>query len=52
MIAGTDLCEGLAVLAGDEDTKAIILIGEIGGAGEVDAAQWIAEYSSRESEPK
>lgn len=39
---GTDLQEALAVLEQDPDTDAIALIGEIGGAGELDAAEWYA----------
>lgn len=37
---GTDLREALAVLEQDPDTDAIALIGEIGGTGELEAAEW------------
>jgi succinyl-CoA synthetase alpha subunit len=52
MVAGTDLCEALTVLADDQDTEARILIGEIGGVSEVEAAGWIKEYRARTSNPK
>ncbi|KAL2257904.1 hypothetical protein VTK26DRAFT_8988 [Humicola hyalothermophila] len=49
---GTDLREALAVLEDDPDTDAIALIGEIGGTGELEAADWIREYHSRSKSPK
>jgi succinyl-CoA synthetase alpha subunit len=51
LVAGTDLREALAVLAEDADTDAIIMIGEIGGSGELEAAEWIKAYNARESTP-
>lgn len=44
VLPGTDLVEALKVLTTDPNTKAIALIGEIGGDGEVLAAQWIRDY--------
>lgn len=44
VLPGTDLVEALEVLTTDPNTEAIALIGEIGGEGEVLAAQWIREY--------
>lgn len=44
VLPGTDLVEALEVLTTDPSTKAIALIGEIGGDGEVLAAQWIRDY--------
>lgn len=52
MLPGTDLREALTVLENDDDTDAIALIGEIGGAGELDAAAWIKDYHSRTKSPK
>lgn len=52
IIPGTDLREALSVLENDPDTEAIALIGEIGGAGEIDAAAWIKDYHSRTQTPK
>lgn len=50
VLPGTDLVEALQVLTTDPNTEAIALIGEIGGDGEVLAAQWIREYHN--STPK
>ncbi|KAK7745404.1 hypothetical protein SLS53_002900 [Cytospora paraplurivora] len=47
VLPGTDLVEALQVLETDPNTKAIALIGEIGGDGEILAAQWIREYHDR-----
>ncbi|KAK4044579.1 putative succinyl-CoA ligase subunit alpha, mitochondrial [Parachaetomium inaequale] len=47
IVPGTDLREALAVLEHDPDTDGIALIGEIGGAGELDAADWYARGSAR-----
>lgn len=47
ILPGTDLVEALQVLATDDNTKAIALIGEVGGDGELLAAQWIRDYHSR-----
>lgn len=47
ILPGTDLVEALQVLETDPNTKAIALIGEIGGDGEVLAAQWVREYLNR-----
>ncbi|KAK4154024.1 putative succinyl-CoA ligase subunit alpha, mitochondrial [Chaetomidium leptoderma] len=40
IVPGTDLREALSVLEQDPDTDAIALIGEIGGTGELAAADW------------
>lgn len=50
VLPGTDLVEALKVLTTDPKTEAIALIGEIGGDGEVLAAQWIRDYHA--STPK
>ncbi|CAK7231092.1 hypothetical protein SBRCBS47491_007813 [Sporothrix bragantina] len=44
IVAGTDLREALTVLADDPETDAIVLIGEIGGTSELEAAAWIQAY--------
>lgn len=49
MLPGTDLVEALQVLEADPNTRCIALIGEIGGDGEILAAQWIREYHDRTS---
>lgn len=47
ILPGTDLVEALQVLEHDPNTKGIALIGEIGGDGEILAAQWITDYHER-----
>ncbi|POS78579.1 succinyl-CoA synthetase subunit alpha [Diaporthe helianthi] len=47
VLPGTDLVEALQVLEHDPNTKGIALIGEIGGDGEILAAQWITDYHAR-----
>lgn len=47
ILPGTDLVEALQVLEHDPNTKGIALIGEIGGDGEILAAQWIEDYHAR-----
>lgn len=43
-IVGTTLQEALAAFEADPDTKAVMMIGEIGGSAEQDAAQWAHEH--------
>lgn len=43
-VKGTDFIDVLEPLAKDPETKAILLIGEIGGRGEEEAAEWIASH--------
>ena len=52
MLPGTDFVDVLRVLEHDEDTRGIILIGEIGGRAEEDAAEWIRDYRRRCSNAK
>ncbi|KAK3996455.1 putative succinyl-CoA ligase subunit alpha, mitochondrial [Cladorrhinum sp. PSN332] len=52
IVPGTSLEEALSVLARDEDTEAIALIGEIGGEDEMRAAEWIKAYNSQTPSPK
>lgn len=52
IVPGTDLREAFTVLENDSDTEAIAVIGEIGGLGELDAAEWIRDYHSRTQTPK
>ena len=42
-IKGSDFIDILQLFKEDDDTKAVLLIGEIGGDAEEDAARWIAE---------
>ena len=42
-IKGSDFIDILELFKADDDTKAVLMIGEIGGNAEEDAARWIAE---------
>jgi succinyl-CoA synthetase alpha subunit len=52
MLAGTNFVDALEIFEHDDDTHGIILVGEVGGTAEVDAAEWIKEYRRRTAEPK
>ncbi|KAI0011259.1 succinyl-CoA ligase alpha-chain [Xylariaceae sp. FL0662B] len=52
ILPGTTLKEGLQILAEDEATTGIALIGEIGGDAEIEAADWIKEYRATTRHPK
>ena len=51
-LPGTDFVDALRVFEHDDDTKGIILVGEIGGRAEDDAAEWIKEYRARTKDAK
>jgi succinyl-CoA synthetase alpha subunit len=42
-LIGTSFIDALQLFAGDAETEAVVLIGEIGGNAEEDAAAWIAQ---------
>jgi succinyl-CoA synthetase alpha subunit len=46
-IKGTDFIDALQLFAADPDTHAVILIGEIGGSAEEEAAAWIAAHMDK-----
>ena len=52
IVAGTNFVEALIMFEHDENTEAIILVGEVGGRAEQDAAEWIKEYNRRATNPK
>jgi succinyl-CoA synthetase alpha subunit len=52
VLAGTNFVDALKIFENDSDTEGIILIGEIGGEAELEAAQWIKEYRKHSSNPK
>ncbi|KAL2872017.1 putative succinyl-CoA synthetase subunit alpha [Aspergillus lucknowensis] len=51
-LAGTNFVDALKIFEEDPDTQGIILVGEIGGTAEIDAAEWIQDYCRRTAEPK
>jgi succinyl-CoA synthetase alpha subunit len=46
---GQSLCVGIG---GDPETEGIVLIGEIGGSMEEDAAEYLEQYNKTRSQPK
>lgn len=46
-IIGTTTLEAIKLLMADDETKGIVMIGEIGGQLEVEAARWIAENGTK-----
>jgi succinyl-CoA synthetase alpha subunit len=52
VLAGTTFVDALKVFENDPDTDGIIIVGEVGGTAELDAAEWIKDYRSRTADPK
>lgn len=46
-IGGTSFVDVLEMFEQDEQTQAVVLVGEIGGSAEEEAAAWIAEHMSK-----
>ncbi|KAK5675102.1 hypothetical protein LTS10_012176 [Elasticomyces elasticus] len=52
IIAGTNMVDALRVFESDPNTEGIVLVGEVGGRAEEDAAEWIVDYHRRVQKPK
>jgi succinyl-CoA synthetase alpha subunit len=48
MLAGTSLLDALKIFVKDPKTRGIIVLGEIGGTAELDAAAFLKEYIQKE----
>ena len=46
-VNGTDFKTVLQAFEGDDDTDVVVMIGEIGGQQEVEAASWASQYMSK-----
>lgn len=46
-VIGTSTLEAVKLLMNDPDTEGIVMIGEIGGSMETDAARWIKEHGTK-----
>ncbi|KAL1306959.1 hypothetical protein AAFC00_005596 [Neodothiora populina] len=52
VVAGTNFIDALRVFESDPETEGIVLVGEVGGRAEEDAAEWIRDYHRRTTNPK
>lgn len=52
VVAGTNFIDGFKVLEEDENTEGIVMVGEVGGRAEIEAAEWIQDYKKRTPNPK
>ncbi|KAL9624896.1 MAG: hypothetical protein Q9160_000943 [Pyrenula sp. 1 TL-2023] len=52
VVAGTTFVEALPIFEEDDNTEGIILVGEVGGRAEEEAAEWIMQYRMRTENPK
>ncbi len=52
VIAGTSFIDALKVFEQDKDTEAVVIVGELGGTAEEEAAEWIKDYHRRTKHPK
>jgi succinyl-CoA synthetase alpha subunit len=52
ILAGTTFVDAFKIFEEDERTEGIIMVGEVGGRAEEDAAEWITDYRKRTTKPK
>ncbi|MCJ1292162.1 hypothetical protein MMC34_003712 [Xylographa carneopallida] len=52
VLPGTNFVDALTVFEHDEATKGIIIVGEVGGFAEAQAAEWVKQYRKRNTNPK
>ncbi|KAF9890263.1 hypothetical protein FE257_006176 [Aspergillus nanangensis] len=52
VLAGTNFVDALKIFENDPDTEGMIIVGELGGTSEMDAAEWIKDYHRRTANPK
>ncbi len=52
VVAGTNFVDAFKVFEDDEDTEGMILVGEVGGTAEEEAAEWVRHYRQRVKNPK
>ncbi|MCJ1388633.1 hypothetical protein MMC18_001480 [Xylographa bjoerkii] len=52
VLPGTNFVDALDVFEHDEATKGIIIVGEVGGFAEAQAAEWVKQYRKRNENPK
>ena len=46
-VVGTSILDAVKLMMADDETSAIVIIGEIGGTMETDAAEWIRDYGKK-----
>lgn len=51
-LPGTDFVDALRIYEDHGDTKGVIIVGELGGSAEDEAAEWIKDYRRRTEHPK
>lgn len=52
VLAGTTFIDAFRIFEYDDATEGIIMVGEVGGRAEEDAAEWIKDYRKRTPNPK